>query len=413
MSDRPTDKKPPEEDFAAMFAAAEKAAPRGRQAKRAVGDKVRGTVASIGHEVTVVELEDGGEGTLETLELRGQSGEHAGQLTVKIGDKVEARVVALGEKAGFVYLRRGPSRGVDPRAGLAEAAATGLPVEGLVTGVNKGGLEVTVGGTRAFCPMSQLDLRPVADPSIFVGQKLLFRVTKFEDDRRGPNVVVSRRALLEEENQARAAETRGKMTVGAVMSGVVTALKDFGAFVDVGGIEGLLPASEIGYQRGTKPSDVLSVGQPVTVQVMRIEKRDDPRRPEQVSFSLKALERDPWQDAVATLRAGALVKGRVTRVETFGAFIELLPGVEGLLHIGELGAGKHLRHAREAAKPGDTLEVTILSIDEEKRRISLGLGAREDSVDDEGRAAAARAGGTGGGLGTLGDLLKSKLPPGR
>jgi small subunit ribosomal protein S1 len=413
MSDRPTDKKPAEEDFAAMFAAAEKAAPRGRQAKRAVGDKVRGTVASIGHEVTVVELEDGGEGTLETLELRGQSGEHAGQLTVKIGDKVEARVVALGEKAGFVYLRRGPSRGVDPRAGLAEAAATGLPVEGLVTGVNKGGLEVTVGGARAFCPMSQLDLRPVADPSIFVGQKLLFRVTKFEDDRRGPNVVVSRRALLEEENQARAAETRGKMTVGAVMSGVVTALKDFGAFVDVGGIEGLLPASEIGYQRGTKPSDVLSVGQPVTVQVMRIEKRDDPRRPEQVSFSLKALERDPWQDAVATLRAGALVKGRVTRVETFGAFIELLPGVEGLLHIGELGAGKHLRHAREAAKPGDTLEVTILSIDEEKRRISLGLGAREDSVDDEGRAAAARAGGTGGGLGTLGDLLKSKLPPGR
>jgi small subunit ribosomal protein S1 len=143
---------------------------------------------------------------------------------------------------------------------------------------------------------------------------------------------------------------------------------------------------------------------------MRIEKRDDPRRPEQVSFSLKALERDPWQDAVASLRAGALVKGRVTRVETFGAFVELLPGVEGLLHVGELGAGKHLRHAREAAKPGDQLEVTILSVDEEKRRISLGLGAREDAVDDEGRAAAARAGGTGSGLGTLGDLLKSKLP---
>ena len=155
----------------------------------------------------------------------------------------------------------------------------GLPVEGLVTGVNKGGLEVDLKGVRAFCPISQLELRPVADPSVYVGQRLTFRVTRYEDDRRGPNVVLSRRALLEEEMQARAVETRGKLTIGAVLSGTVVALKDFGAFVDVGGIEGLLPASEIGFQRGTRPSDVLTVGQPVTVQVMRIEKRDDPRRP--------------------------------------------------------------------------------------------------------------------------------------
>jgi small subunit ribosomal protein S1 len=331
---------------------------------------------------------------------------------VKEGDPIEARVSALGEKAGFVWLRRGANRGVDPRAGLAEAFATGLPVEGLVTGVNKGGLEVTVSGVRAFCPVSQLELRPVADPAAYVGRKLEFRVTRFEDDRRGPNVVVSRRALLEEENQARAAQTRASLTVGAVLSGTVTALKDFGAFVDVGGIEGLLPASEIGYQRGTKPSDVLTIGQPVTVQVMRIEKRDDPKRPEQVSFSLKALEKDPWQDTAATLVVGSVIKGRITRVETFGAFVEVASGVEGLLHISELGGGKSLRHAREAAKPGDAVDVTILSIDPEKRRISLGFGAKEDRVDDEGRAVAARASG-GGGMGTLGDLLKAKLPPGR
>ncbi|HVZ75614.1 MAG TPA: S1 RNA-binding domain-containing protein [Polyangia bacterium] len=402
--------KPPEEDFAAMFAAAEKSAPRGKRAKAVIGDRARGKVLSIGHEVTVVELEGGGEGTLETIELR----DAAGALTVKVGDAIEARVVGLGEKAGFVYLRRGPNRGADPKSGLAEAFATGLPVEGTVAAVNKGGVEVTVaGGVRAFCPISQLELRPVADASAYVGQKLLFRVTKFEDDRRGANVVLSRRALLEEENQARAAETRGKLVVGAVMSGTVTALKDFGAFIDVGGIEGLLPASEIGFQRGTKPSDVLSVGQPVTVQVMRVEKRDDPRRPEQVSFSLKALEKDPWDDAAATVRVGALIKGKVTRAEAFGAFIELAPGVEGLLHISELGAsksnaGKQLRHAREAVKPGDPVEVTVLAIDTEKRRISLGLGAREDAVDDEGRAAASRAGGSGG-LGTFGDLLKKKL----
>ncbi len=402
--------KTPDEDFAAMFAAAEQSAPRGRRPKLAVGDRVRGKVASIGHEVTVLELEGGGEGTLETLDLR----DSGGQLTVAVGDMVEARVTGFGDKAGFVWLRRGASRGADPRAGLAEAAASGLPVEGLVTGVNKGGVEVTVGGVRAFCPVSQLELRPVADPAIYVGQKLLFRVTRFEDDRRGPNVVVSRRALLEEEMRERAVETRAKLVPGAVLSGTVTALKDFGAFVDVGGIEGLLPASEIGFQRGTKPSDVLAVGQPVTVQVMRIEKRDDPKRPEQVSFSLKALERDPWDDAAAALRPGALVKGQVMRAETFGAFVQIAPGVEGLLHVSELGAGKHLRHAREAVKPGDTVEVTILAVDTEKRRISLGLGAREDAVDDEGRAAAARAsgadnGGSSGGMGTLGDLFKAKL----
>jgi small subunit ribosomal protein S1 len=270
-----------------------------------------------------------------------------------------------------------------------------------------------IGAVRAFCPVSQLELRPVADPAAYVGQKLQFRVTRFEEDRRGPNVVVSRRALLEEDMRARAVETRAKLVPGAVLSGVVTALKDFGAFVDVGGIEGLLPASEIGFQRGTKPSDVLAVGQPVTVQVLRIEKRDDPKRPEQVSFSLKALERDPWDDAAAALRPGAVIKGQVMRAEAFGAFVQVAPGVEGLLHVSELGAGKHVRHAREAVKPGDTVEVTVLAIDTEKRRISLGLGAREDAVDDEGRAAAARASGAGfgssGGLGTFGDLLKGKL----
>jgi len=407
MTTDPPDERPaPPEDFAAMFAAAEKSAPRARRPKVAVGDRVRGKVASIGHEVTVLELDGGGEGTLETLELR----DEAGQLTVAVGDFLEARVVGLGDKAGFVWLRRGASRGGDARAGLAEAAASGLPVEGLVTGVNKGGVEVTVGGVRAFCPVSQLELRPVADPAVYVGQKLLFRITRFEDDRRGPNVVVSRRALLEDEMRTRAVDTRAKLVPGAVLSGTVTALKDFGAFVDVGGIEGLLPASEIGFQRGTKPSDVLAIGQAVTVQVMRVEKRDDPKRPEQVSFSLKALERDPWDDAAVSLRAGAVVKGQVTRAEPFGAFVQLAPGVEGLLHVSELGGGKHLRHAREAVKPGDTLEVTILAIDGEKRRISLGLGAREDVVDDEGRSVAARAAGGHGGMGTLGDLLKAKLP---
>jgi len=391
-----------------MLAASERAAGpggRGRRPRFAVGDKVRGRIASIGQEVTVLELDGGGEGTLETLELR----DEAGQLTVAVGETVEARVTALGEKQGFVSVRRGAgaARG---RPALEEAAATGLPVEGLVTGVNKGGLDVDVGGVRGFCPVSQLELRPVADPGVYVGQRLAFKVTRYDEDRRGANLVLSRRALLEEEARARAVETRAKLAPGAVLPGVVTALKDFGAFVDVGGIEGLLPASEIGFSRGTRPADVLSVGQAITVQVARIEKRDDPKRPEQISFSMKSLERDPWTDVAATLRAGTVVRGQVSRVETFGAFVELAPGVEGLLHISELGAKRPLRHAREAVKPGDALEVTVLAVEPERRRISLGLGARGDTIDAEGKAAAARASGASTGLGTLGDLLKGKLP---
>ena len=252
------------------------------------------------------------------------------------------------------------------------------------------------------------------DPAEYVGRRLEFRITKHEEDRRGTNVVLSRRALLEEEAQVRAVETRGKLVVGAVLPGVVTALKDFGAFVDVGGIEGLLPASEISFERGTRPGDVLTVGQPVTVQVMRVEKRDDPRRPEQVSFSLKALERDPWQDAVAQFPAGTFVRGQVTRAEPFGAFVQLAPGVEGLVHIsvlaGEGASSRPLRHARDAVKPGDAIEVVVLAVEADKRRISLGLATHEERVDDEGRAAAARASGRGSGMGTLGDLLKGKLP---
>ncbi len=389
-----------------MFAAAEQAAPRGKRPKLTIGDRVHGKVVSIGDEVTVVELAGGGEGTLETLEVRDADG----QLTVKLGDAIDARVVAMGQKQGFVTLRRGAIQS-GGRADLADAVSTGMPIEGLVTGVNKGGLEIDIGGARAFCPLSQVELRPVADPAIYVGQRLTFRVTRYEDDRRGPNIVLSRRALLEEEARGRAAETRGKLAVGAILPGVVTALKDFGAFVDVGGIEGLLPASEIGFQRGIRPADVLTVGQPVTVQVLRVEKRDDPRRPEQVSFSLKSLEQDPWQEAAARLTVGTVVSGRVARLESFGAFIELAPGVEGLLHVSELGGGRPLRHARDALKLGDAVEVAVLASEPEKRRLSLGLASREAGVDDEGRAAAARMSGTGGGgMGTLGDLLRGKLP---
>jgi small subunit ribosomal protein S1 len=431
MTDSPKPPAPPPEDFARLFAESELGSKRRRGPRYAVGDRVQGRVVALGQQVAVLELPDGAEGTLDMVELRDPSG----QVTVRVGDSMDARVAEVGEKAGSVTLRRSSARGVSGRQGLDEAAASGLPVEGLITAVNKGGLEVTVAGARAFCPTSQIDLRPVADPAALIGQRLSFRITKLEDDRRGTNIVLSRRSLLEEEQRARAAVTRDALRVGAVLPGIVTGLKDFGAFVDLGGIDGLLPASEIGFQRGTRPSDVLTVGQAVTVQVLRIEQRspearttsrpsnasnasnDRPegkhRATEQITLSLKSLERDPWIDLAQTLTPGTPMRGKVTRVEAFGAFVELAPGVEGLLHVSELGAGRHVQHARELAKPGAELEVTVLSIDLERRRISLGLSSGEERVDDEGRAAVARAAAPRQGMGTLGDLLKDKLVPPR
>jgi len=392
-----------------MFAESERGKKPRRGARYTVGDRVSGRLLSIGQHIAVIELPDGGEGTLDTVELR----DDAGELVAKVGDTVDARVAALGEKSGSVTLRRAPVRGADARAGLGQAAATGLPVEGTVTAVNKGGLDVNVAGVRAFCPISQIDLRPVPDPTVYIGQKMNFRITKFEEDRRGANLVVSRRALLEDEAREKATVTRGTLSIGAVVPGVITALKDFGAFVDIGGLDGLLPASEIGFQRGIKPGDVLSIGQPVTVQILKMEKRAADakgRHTEQITLSLKSLERDPWEDAVMKLLPGTVHRGLIKRAEQFGAFVEVAPGVEGLLHISELGAGKQLRHARDAVKPGDTMELAVLSVDREKRRISLGLNTGEERIDEEGQAAVARAATPQGkGMGTFADLLKGKL----
>ena len=224
-----------------------------------------------------------------------------------------------------------------------------------MTGLNKGGAEVQVAGMRAFCPLSQLDLRYVENPQQFVGQKLLFKVNRLEEGNRGgrgPNIVLSRRQLLEEEQQTRASETREKLQVGAVLTGRVTSLTTYGAFIDLGGIEGMLHVSEIGHSRTTHPQDVFTVGQEVEVQVIKIEKGKDEKRPERISLSRRALESDPWNDAASRFPEGTEATGKVMRLETFGAFIELAPGLEGLVHISEMGAGRRLNHSREAVAAG-------------------------------------------------------------
>ena len=238
------------------------------------------------------------------------------------------------------------------REGLIEAAQTGLPVEGVVKAVNKGGLEVEVSGQRAFCPVSQIDLRFVGDPSTFLGQKLQFKVQRAD----ARDVVLSRRALLEEEKQERARRTREQLAEGAVFDGTVTSVQDYGAFVDIGGVEGLVHVSELSWDRVSKPGDLLKAGDAVKVQVLKVEQ--DARRGERISLSVKSLSPRPEPQAApeearrpATApppppKVGDVVKATVDKIESFGLFVRFAGG-RGLVPAAETGTprGSDLRKA--------------------------------------------------------------------
>ncbi|HEV8578825.1 MAG TPA: S1 RNA-binding domain-containing protein [Thermoanaerobaculia bacterium] len=374
MNDQDTQEK---NDFGQILAEFEQEAPA-KSDDPAVGQKVSGRILSIGEEWGFVDLGSKSEARIATAELK----DAEGNLTVKEGDTLSATVAGTDPETGALLLRRrAGGKGKRPAEVVPEirqAAEANLSVEGLVTGLNKGGAEVQLYGMRAFCPLSQLDLRYVEDPQKFVGQKLMFKVNRLEEGNRGgrgPNIVLSRRQLLEEEQQARAAETRQHLRVGAVLKGKVTSLTTYGAFIDLGGIEGMLHVSEIGHTRTAHPQDVFSLGQEVEVQVIKIEKGKDEKRPERISLSRRSLERDPWRDAVSRFPEGTVTTGRVVRLESFGAFVELAPGLEGLVHISEMGAGRRLSHSREAVQLGQDVEVKVLGVDTTRRRISLSMAA--------------------------------------
>jgi small subunit ribosomal protein S1 len=207
-----------------------------------------------------------------------------------------------------------------------------------------------------------------------------------------PNIVLSRRAILEEEQKSRAEEVRSRIQVGSVVTGKVTSLASYGAFVDLGGLEGMLHVSEIGYSRLAHPKEVLNVGDEVEVQVIKIEKGKDEKKPERISLSRRSLEKDPWQEAASQFPDGAEVTGKVMRMESFGAFVEIAPGVEGLLHISEIGGGRRLNHPREALQQGQEIPVRVLSVDTGKRRISLGIATGEENYREEAMSAPSRSG---------------------
>jgi small subunit ribosomal protein S1 len=382
-----------------------------------VGAKVTGKILSIGEESAFVDLGTKSEAVIETAQLK----DAEGNLAVNVGDSIDATVTSASE-SGLQLRKRAAGGGSGGGGKNPEAAAEikmawqhGIPVEGVVSGINKGGAEVQVRGMRAFCPLSQLDLRYVEDPAQFVGQRLAFRVTQFEDGRTRPNIVLSRRAILEEEQQEKAAEARSRIAVGSVVTGKVTSLATYGAFVDLGGIEGMLHVSEIGYSRLAHPKEALSVGQEIEVQVIKIEKGKDEKKPERISLSRRSLEKDPWRDAASNFSEGTEVAGKVMRLESFGAFIEIAPGLEGLLHISEIGGGKRLNHSREGLQAGQDIRVRVLNVDSGKRRISLGMAGAEGYDREEATASAGSAGSAGAasklapqsGFGSMADFFKN------
>lgn len=392
------------DDFASMLADYQPAA-RGSGPKR--GQMVKGRVVSISASSVFLDLGGKSEGVLEREELLDKDGE----LTVKLGDSLDARVAEVDGPAGCVLLRRGVAKGADAGEALQGTYEAGIPVEGLVTALNKGGLDVMIAGVRAFCPISQIDARFVEDANHYVGQKYQFKITRIEQGRgKNLNIVLSRRKLLEEENAAQAAVLRETLKEGLIVKGTVTTLKDYGVFVDIGGIEGMLHISEVGHGRVGHPSEVLSVGQQIDVKVLRIEGAVGNRKEERISLSVKALHESPWEGIATTLKAGQKVRGTVVRLQPFGAFVEIAPGVEGLVHISELGADKRINHPREVVAEGAAVECTILSVDLSQQRISLTLKSGDQLPDQADRQAVQEVNAANNkGLGTFADLLKGKF----
>ncbi len=399
------------EGFGAILAQFEQSTATEKKNDPQVGGKVSGTVISIGEDTTLVDIGTKSEAVIPTADLRDKEG----NVTVEIGAKLEATVAGRDPETNALLLKRKISK----NAAQAEAAGeirrafeTQMTLEGRITGLNKGGLEVDVAGVRCFCPISQIENRFVEDASPYVGQTLIFRVLRFEEptgSNRRPNIVLSRRSLLQEEADVRAAEVRATLSIGTVITGHVTSLTTYGAFVDLGGVEGLLHVSEIGHSRLARPEDALAVGQEVEVQIIRIERAADDKRGERISLSRKALERDPWRDAPGRFPERSIVHGKVVRLETFGAFVELEPGLDGLLHISEIGnsSGRRLQHAREALSVGQELSVRVLGVDTARHRISLGLGDGSESHPDDDLPEPPRAA-PAGTFGSLGDFFKGR-----
>jgi small subunit ribosomal protein S1 len=383
---------PEEEDFASLFAASE------RVKRVEKGQTIDGTIVRIGNEVALVDVGGKSEAVIDVAELK----DDEGRVEVAVGDRIQARVVST--TGGLTLSRRGLIGAATARQ-LEDAFHARIPVEGRVERAVKGGYEVRVSKQRAFCPMSQIDVARNTEPAQHEGRTYRFLIIEYKEG--GRNLVVSRRALLEEEQKANAAEVRKSIVEGAIVTGKVASVRDFGAFIELGGgVQGLLHVSEMGWSRVSNPSQLLNPGDEITVKVLRV---DEDRQ--KISLGLKQLLDDPWAKAGDTYQPGQLRKGRVTRVADFGVFVELEPGIQGLVPMNETGVSRDM-DVKKAFPVSRELDVVVLEVDSAARRMRLSVkGVEELRESDEVREYAERADtGPGESLGLLGDRIRTSKP---
>jgi len=353
---------PSRDDFAAML----EASFEGRSP--AEGSVITGTIVAIENDFAVVDvgLKTEGRVSLKEFSMPGIPAK------VAVGDQVEVYLERVENAMGEAVLSRDKARREESWIKLERAFNEQTRVEGVIFGRVKGGFTVDLDGAVAFLPGSQVDVRPMRDVGPLMNQPQLFQILKM--DRRRGNIVVSRRAVLEERRAEERTSLVASLVEKQVVEGVVKNITDYGAFVDLGGVDGLLHVTDIAWRRVSHPTEVLSVGQNVTVQIIKIN-----HETQRISLGMKQLQTDPWEGVGAKYPVGAKFKGKVTNVTDYGAFVELEPGVEGLVHVSEMAWVKKNVAPSKIVTPGTEVDVQVLEVDSNKRRISLGLKQTQDN----------------------------------
>jgi small subunit ribosomal protein S1 len=346
------------ESFASLFEASIAEGDLGRE-----GEIVTGIVVQVGRDSVVVDIGGKSEGVISRNEFAGPSGE----ISVKAGDKVDVYIESRENDDGLVTLSKEKADKMKVWDEISSACERDELIEGTISQRVKGGLSVTIrGGVKAFLPGSQVDLRPIRNLDKLIGQTYQFKVIKF-NKKRG-NIVLSRRVLLEKERDEMKAKTLETLQEGMTVKGTIKNITEYGAFVDLGGIDGLLHITDMSWGRVNHPSEVFQVGDEVMVKVLKYNAET-----ERVSLGLKQTQEDPWNHAEEAYPPGKRVRGKIMSVTDYGAFVELEPGVEGLIHVSEMSWTKKVKHPSKLVEPGQEIECQVLEVDAKAKRISLGL----------------------------------------
>jgi small subunit ribosomal protein S1 len=326
-----------------------------------IGDIVKGRVCEVQEDYVLVDINYKSEGLIPISEFRVVEGAR----DIAVGSEVEVYIDRIENENGMVVLSKDKADMLRAWNDISRAAENEEVIEGTIIAKVKGGLSVDI-GVKAFLPGSQIDLRPVRNIDAYIGKRYKFKVIKF-NKKRG-NIVLSRRALLEEERESLRTQTLDAMKEGSIVHGVVKNITDYGAFIDLGGMDGLLHITDMSWGRVKHPSEILNVGDEIEVKVLKFDNEK-----ERVSLGLKQLKQDPWEAVAAEFTVGKKVHGKIVSLTDYGAFVELSEGVEGLIHVSEMSWTKRVKHPSQILKVGDEVDVQVLEIDGTNRRISLGM----------------------------------------